>query len=511
MISDRNTEAVSSQQDHSWSNRFLTLAVTGILFLTMYPFELSHPKAYRHGSPLFLGKAGKVGGPLDIFLNILLFMPFGFALATKLLRSGKSWRTALVYAALAGAFFSYCIEITQLYVPYRDSGWLDVLTNATGSFLGSVAAVLFGDRVFSSLSMLERNLRLWLTPRRLASVLLIYFTIWSVASAFLSTKISLADWRTDCFLIFGNDVSGRHPWGGHLSELQIWDRALPKKVAEQLTLSTGPATVDDPIVNLNFGNERAATSGDNGTATTVNAPQNGSSIMSASPTLSEYAANSVKRSNQFSIRTVLSSPGGPRLNGRILSLTQQSGYSDFYLLEQGDDLTFWFRSSITARWRSLNCKIPGALATDGTHTVLFSYNGTAFSSYMDGKEVERREIGVQTALASYVRYLKEAELKGYRYIFYALVFFPAGALLGIAITGSFSGRADAFVLGATGIFVPAVLFEWVLMQASRGPFSIGNFLLAAIYMLVGMLWMNADGLPEVGGTSARPLETARNP
>jgi hypothetical protein len=512
MISDRNTQNVSPKQSHSWSNRFFILAVAGILFLTMYPFELSHPKPYRDGSPLFLGTGGKFGGPLDIFLNILLFMPFGFALATKLLRNGKSWRAALAYTTLAGALFSYCIEVTQLYVLYRDSGWLDVLTNTTGSVLGFVAAFLFGDWLFARLTAVQQSLRVWLTPRAAAFVLLVYFAIWSVASAFLSPKVSLADWRTDCFLIFGNDASGHHPWNGHLSQVQIWDRALPKSVGEQLTSSTGPSAEDDPIVNLNFGNERAAASGSGRSAMTANASQTGGPVMSASPTLSDFAANRLKQTNQFSIRAVLSSPAGPRLNGRILSLTQPSGYSDFYLIQQNYNLLFWFRTPITARWRSLNWKIPDALATDGPHAVLFCYNGTTFSSYMDGKQIEMRAIGVQTALASYVRYLREGELKGYRYIFYALVFFPAGAFLGIAISRSFAGRADRFVLGAIGILLPAALFEWILTQASRGPFSVGNFAFSAMYLVAGMLWMNADGRARDAREASNPtFESAVNP
>jgi VanZ like family len=496
MISDHNITTAASIESHGWSNRFFTLAVAGILFLTMYPFEISHAKPYRDGSPLFLGGTGKLGGPLDVFLNVLLFMPFGFALGTKILRRGKSWKTALIYTTLAGALFSYAIEVTQLYVPFRDSGWEDVFTNTTGSLLGCVAALVLGIWLFGHLTSFQQTLRDWLSPRRLASVFLLYFGIWFVASAFLATKASLADWRTDCFLVFANDATGRHAWDGHLLQVQIWNRALPKSTAERLTSTARPLAVDDAIVNFDFGNEGSATSG-SGASTTSKPPQDKPSVTSASPTLSDYVANSLKQANQFSIRAVLIPAASATPSGRILSLTRRSGFSDFDLMQQNDDLIFWFRSPLTSRWKNLNSKIADATATKRVHTVLFSYNGSVFSSYMDGKEVQSHAIGAQTALASYIRDLKEPELEGYRDVFYALVFFPAGALLGIAIARSFSRRRDRFVLALLGVLLPAVLLEWIVRRASAGPFSLGNVAFSAMYIVLGLVWMNVDGpLPE---------------
>ena len=66
----------------NWSNRILILALAGILFLTLYPFRFNFS---RHlARPLFpfsLGGWGKEIGRFDDFLNVLLFMPFGFGFA----------------------------------------------------------------------------------------------------------------------------------------------------------------------------------------------------------------------------------------------------------------------------------------------------------------------------------------------------------------------------------------------------------------------------------------------
>jgi len=510
MISNQHTQNGRAIESHSWSNRFLTLAVAGILFLTMYPFELSSPKPHR-SLPLFLGSGGKGGGFLDIFLNILLFVPFGFALGTKLLRRRKSWGTILICTLAAGALFSYAIELTQLYVPFRDSGWQDVFTNTSGSVLGGVAGFLLGRWVFGRLTAVQQAVRAWATPRRLAAVLLIYFGVWCVASAFLIQKISVRDWRTDSFLVFGNDATGLHPWNGHVLRVEIWDRAIPDKLATRLTSNTGPAGTDDPIVNLDFGNERSVASA-SGPAAAATPQQGESQVMSASPTLSDYLVRRVQQSNQFSVRVVLARPQ-TEPNGRILALSQKSGFLDFYLNQLNDELVFWFRTPVTVHWHRLSWRIPDAMSAGQVHAVLFSYDGAAFSSYMDGKQIESRSLGVQTALASYVRYLNENELKGYRDIFYALVFFPAGVLLGIAIARPFLRATDRLVIAAAGVLLPSVLFEWIVTRASRAPFSLVNVAFSAAYVILGLLWINADGLlTNVRASSdSASLKTTANP
>ncbi len=75
----------------SWSNRILTLSVAGILFLTLYPFRFSlHANPQLNGSPFLLVSGVKSSGPVAAFLNISLFVPFGFGLSQKLREKGKS-------------------------------------------------------------------------------------------------------------------------------------------------------------------------------------------------------------------------------------------------------------------------------------------------------------------------------------------------------------------------------------------------------------------------------------
>jgi VanZ family protein len=272
---------------HDWSNRFLTLSIAGILFLTLYPFDFArHSKPYSH-SPLLLGHASS-GGTTYVLLNILLFVPFGFALACKLLRTKRS-KSALVYTVVTAALFSYLIELSQLYIPQRTSGWIDVFTNTTGAVMGFLVFVSLGFFVFRMLSRIEEFIGSRTTPGALALGLILYFGTWYVAS---------------------------------LSVL-------------------GPGTV----------------------------------------------------------------------------------------------------------------------------------------------------------LASYFRHLGQTQLNGYIYIYYALVFFPAGALLGMVLTGRFARRFGAFgtamASGLTVIAVPALL-EWVTRRVSNSAFSTSNFGLSVAIVVFGFCWSKMD-------------------
>lgn len=76
---------------------------------------------------------------LDLAQNIVGFMPLGFILCAYLACSHDRWR-ATVYATLIGGLLSFTIEVVQYYVPRRDSGVTDIITNTLGTALGALLA-----------------------------------------------------------------------------------------------------------------------------------------------------------------------------------------------------------------------------------------------------------------------------------------------------------------------------------------------------------------------------------
>jgi VanZ family protein len=73
----------------------------------------------------------------DALFNIIGFVPFGFLLCAWLGNTLLA-RRAVLYSFLAGALFSFLIELIQGYIPQRDSGFNDVITNSLGALLGAL-------------------------------------------------------------------------------------------------------------------------------------------------------------------------------------------------------------------------------------------------------------------------------------------------------------------------------------------------------------------------------------
>jgi hypothetical protein len=89
--------------------------------MLMWPWEETHDKLELR----------------DISINVFGFVPFGFVFAAYLTWNRNMSHSTMV-TVLCGAAISLTIEILQEYIPGRDSGLMDVITNTFGTFLGAL-------------------------------------------------------------------------------------------------------------------------------------------------------------------------------------------------------------------------------------------------------------------------------------------------------------------------------------------------------------------------------------
>jgi hypothetical protein len=489
------------------SNRILALAVAGILFLTLYPFRFSfHPNLPRHSSPFLLVNGMKTSGTLNAFLNIALFVPFGFGLSQKLREKGRSTAAILGVTIAAGALFSYGIEFTQIFIPSRDSGWEDIFTNATGAAVGCLASELLGTSVLRRFSTGEYWLDRLLSSNRGLWIISFYFLLWILFSVPLQMESRLKNWFPDSQLVVGNDSSGHldRAWKGQISQVQLWDRALPANLAKQITAEEIGPDASAPLASYKFSQSSSIRDDNNvlpdlqWVPSSPDAGEHYPVVLTGSSWLASKVPvtsliETLQRTNQFSIRIVLVPGEVEGTDGRIVSISGKGGTTDLSLRQREANLVFWFRNSLSVRReQQLAWLIPGVFLLQQTRDILFSYDGSNLSLYIDGKKNPRiYELTPGTSLAKLTHHVKASELEGYEYIYYALVFLPGGALLGIGARHVML-RSARMMLYLTVALASCVCLEVVLVRVSGRAVSLSNVLLSIILTIAGILWINAD-------------------
>ena len=504
---NNQTSGLQPEDASSWSNRVLTLSVAGILFLTLYPFRFSlHANSQLNGSPFLLVSGVKSSGPLAAFLNVLLFVPFGFGLSQKLHEKGRSGTAIFLLTMVAGAFLSYCIEFAQIYIPTRDSGWEDIFTNAMGAAVGYFTFTVVGESILNFISEIESRFEQFLTVRRALWLVLLYFAIWFVLSVPLQAESRLSNWVRNAQFVIGNDATGHldRAWKGDVSLVQLWSRALPSNLASEITAGHWNAGAESNSLatyllsgNHSFEDKKGFLPALTWNPSVPDIRGEGALNLDGKYWLASLQdvsnlIEALQNANSFSIRVVCTPAEIEGSDGRIISISNHDGLANLSLWQRDGNLVFWFRNSLSVRRDQLPLNIPEVFTQKRSRDILVSYDGSNLVAYIDGKRDPRKyEFTPGVPLAQIIRHIKVNELEGYTYIYYALVFIPAGVLLGLTTRRIRWGVQEALSL-AVGLVLPCIILEMILVRVSGRAFSCGNVVLSALFTIAGFVWINAD-------------------
>jgi VanZ family protein len=83
-----------------------------------------------------------LAGLMPVIANILLFVPWGFLMFVFLDRPDRLRRRTYGIVVLSGLFFAAAMQLWQLALPARVTGYTDALANAVGVFVGATAGHL---------------------------------------------------------------------------------------------------------------------------------------------------------------------------------------------------------------------------------------------------------------------------------------------------------------------------------------------------------------------------------
>jgi VanZ family protein len=121
----------------------LLLVVLFIIYGSLFPFDFRE-RSYPGGPVLYLLSTWhEWDNRGDLLANILLYLPFGFFMASAL-PPRFSGALGFVLATIAGVAFSSAIEITQFHDLGRVTSMGDVYANGIGAACGAAARILLG-------------------------------------------------------------------------------------------------------------------------------------------------------------------------------------------------------------------------------------------------------------------------------------------------------------------------------------------------------------------------------
>ena len=355
------------------------------------------------------------------------------------------------------------------------------------------------------LSAIEQKVSIWLIWQRAVLLLLLYIAIWSGIAVGLQEEARLNNWNSDALLVIGNSASNRFTsaWKGRVFELEIWDRAVSAEVARKpVSRDLADPPADDSIAEYRFlgsppfQDERhllpdlSWAPGMLVSARPKGAFFGGTSWL-ITPGAVTTLVSDLEKTGQFSLR-VLCEPaviGG--VDARIASISSPSGDANMELSQENAGLVFWFRTPLTVQRSRMSWMIPETFAANEMRDILLSFDGTKLGLFVDGKKYGGSyELGPAAALAKLIRRIKTPELEGYQYVFYALVFFPAGCLIGLVWSSMPTHRIGRIPLLLLGLILSAVIFEAVLAHMTGRAVSPGNISLSILFAASGSLWIN---------------------
>jgi hypothetical protein len=211
----------------------------------------------------------------------------------------------------------------------------------------------------------------------------------------------------------------------------------------------------------------------------------------------ENLTREIKKSNQFTVHLVCTPAETEDVYGRIVSLSQSSKSVNFHLWQQASNLVFWFRNPLTERRSYLAWVVPGAFEAGKVRDIVAAYDGSDAFLYVDGDRMPRTyRLGPGAGFVHLFFYLKITYLQGYIMFYEALIFMPAGLLIGVWAGKRSRQRISNLWILALGWALPAVLLEILLAGMSGRRILMGNIAFSLVFGAAGILLIKIGGRPK---------------
>lgn len=491
---------------------FLLFASAAVIVIgTLYPFNFTRPEDISlHQLRESFENSSSIGDQIN---NVLLFMPFGFAIANILWR----YRTHLILQVLAATFgsaaLSTSVELLQTLLPSRSPTPADILNNSFGGLVGLICFYIWNSHYCNMAIASIAGSRLANSKSRVFAICCGYMIFASLVVLPWQATVNFSDWSTDFPLAIGNEPTGNRPWQGSLSQLAIADRALNQKQIKNVFADpTNTRNYQDSLIgyyqfapnqapNQSFsssatypqptnilpdifpdqtgqlpaltwrGNQNQnVVVGDQALAIAQTNPSSGVKVNgnrwleTVSPT--NLLSQRLRNTSQFTVSTIVAS-ADPQQQGpaRIISLSKDPLYRNLTLGQEQENLAIRVRTPLTGQnGADIQLQVPGVFNDQKPHHLVVTYTKAELNVYVDKVD------------SIYTFNLLELLPLEQRLFYYAVTFIPIGLYL--AFLGIIAQRKMIFrnFMQPIYIFLPSLLLETSLIYESGksiSPFNLG--------------------------------------
>ncbi|MEL7038366.1 MAG: VanZ family protein [Cyanobacteria bacterium J06592_8] len=484
----------------AFAGLILIVSILLILFTTLLPFNFVFPE--NLSVEFIIDRLTRHSSWTDLFSNLLLFIPFGFALAALCDRYQLDPSKSIGVVVLFSLILSISAEFLQVFLPSRAPTSVDLLSNTISGFLGSWIFYAIRNQLERTpttvLMTLYQNIKPLLYFRSLMLILVGYVVIISCFLWHLQTATQLNNWEESFPLIISNELTENRAWEGQVSQVCIANTAASKAQASLLLsdIQSCDPLADSLIANYNLQTIQTTYRDRSGNLPnlewieTPSAQVNEKGVFLGKnqglKTLEpvNFLTDKIQQTSAFTVSTQVTTSNltqdGP---ARILTISKDLMSRNLTIAQSGSDLRVRLRNPITGE-NGLKPEIQvfDVFSEPKTHNMVITYTGSELQIYLDQVEnFYRIEFTPEAALfwsifssISEKMPLNPRNNLLYRLLYHGLIFIPIGLILTL-ILSLFRGNASFyFLLIFGGVLLPIFLIEGVLASTLNGAWNWGN-------------------------------------
>ncbi len=472
----------------------LIFAIVVVLGCTTFPYDFTPSGLKAFSNPEFLAFVFLVWDKwLDLFANLLMFTPIGFALCAVLWSAGKS-RSLLIQVTWVCAALSVTIEIMQLFLPTRHVSAADVVSNTVGGLTGCWLFLRHGHHCMAAF----RRLKSWLSGTLVTKLWVGYFVLLTIAAFWLRERMELTSWETSYALYLGNEATTDRPWRGEFKRVLILNRAVSRDDVARIMSGDDSWLQDskDYVVDVKFDSLRPSrVSGKLPSLIQGRDSSSREALAAASPpntwwATADAAADlsvAVKERGELTV-VVVAATADPSQKGpaRIVSLSKDAKHRNFTLGQDGPDIVFRLRTGIAGP----NGTYPSLYAKDvlpdrAIHTIVATYDGQTQTIYVDSPDqTAALEYDLGLAFSSLFRDIPFREHLIHKVWFYWLAFLPLTCLAALGLRrGTLPRSRRIGTAAAVSLMSPSLLEVVLSAGATHYDFSVSSAIVASSSMV----------------------------